>query len=54
MDQRKMDKAAKKGITLIHIPFWWDWSMERYPIEKKTTKKFIKLKNNNKNRNKKQ
>lgn len=29
-DIRKADLAAKKGITIIYVPFWWDWQVDTY------------------------
>eukprot|EP00026_Physarum_polycephalum_P002322 Phypoly_transcript_02328.p1 GENE.Phypoly_transcript_02328~~Phypoly_transcript_02328.p1 ORF type:complete len:917 (+),score=144.55 Phypoly_transcript_02328:40-2790(+) len=28
-DALKQKQAKEKGITLINIPFWWDWSLDR-------------------------
>ena len=28
-DQLKQAQAGVKGITLINVPFWWDWNIER-------------------------
>ena len=29
-DRMKLQKAAESGITIIEVPFWWDWNVERY------------------------
>lgn len=29
LDKQKAELAAQKGITIINIPFWWDWSTEK-------------------------
>lgn len=31
-DKRKAELAEKKGLTLIFVPFWWDWNVDRYMI----------------------
>jgi hypothetical protein len=31
-DQRKKERMREKGITLITIPFWWDFKQERYIV----------------------
>ena len=45
-DKQKAELAKEKGITLINIPFWWDWRISRYvnnqtlnQTSKKKTKK---------------
>lgn len=31
-DNEKQERAAAKGITIINVPFWWDWNMDRYAL----------------------
>ena len=31
-DSLKQSGGASKGITIINVPFWWDWSIDRYLI----------------------
>ena len=26
----KQEQAKKQGITLVNVPFWWDWNADRY------------------------
>ena len=33
-DERKNKIAAHRGITIINVPFWWDWNAERYERDK--------------------
>lgn len=39
-DEVKQKQLEQKGITLIQVPFWWDWSLERYAVE---MRKFAKI-----------
>lgn len=29
-DKRKQTMAIEKGITIINVPFWWDWEINRF------------------------
>lgn len=31
-DQNKHEQALRKGITIIPVPFWWDFDQNRYCI----------------------
>jgi hypothetical protein len=29
-DKVKKEEAKKRGMTLILVPFWWDWEVDRF------------------------
>eukprot|EP00026_Physarum_polycephalum_P003145 Phypoly_transcript_03154.p1 GENE.Phypoly_transcript_03154~~Phypoly_transcript_03154.p1 ORF type:complete len:822 (-),score=127.19 Phypoly_transcript_03154:90-2411(-) len=37
-DKVKQEQAEKLGITLINVPFWWDWNVESLVAKIKTKK----------------
>ena len=47
-DTYKHKQAAEKSITIIDIPFWWNWDEERYEqnnIQQNVNIKFTTLTN---------